>query len=129
MSMHKRMRNMVIRNLGTGRGGQGVPLIFKKTIPGGYDRATGGVTPSQTITRTGSGVRMNYKQYAYANTAIQVGDFQIYMSPIDSEGVDFERPNLNDTLTFQGETVRIINVYPFNDNSENCGWKLQVRHG
>lgn len=129
MSMHKRMRNMVIRNLGTGRGGQGVPLYFKHVVPGKYNPKTGKVDGATETVRVGSGVRVNYKQYAYTDTTIQLGDFQIYMSPIDDKGVDFDRPNMNDTLTFLGETVRIVSVEPFNDNGENCGWNLQVRHG
>ena len=129
MSMHKRMRNMVIRNLGTGRGGQGVPLYFKHTIPGKYNPKTMKTEGATEVVRVGSGVRVNYKQYNYTDTTIQTGDFQIYMSPIDDKGVDFDRPNMNDTLTFLGETVRIISVTPFNDNGENCGWNLQVRHG
>lgn len=125
---HKRMRNMVIRNLGIGRGGKGVPVTFVKRYPGEYDPTTGGVTEETVVTLNGSGVRVNYQDSAYKNESIIYGDFQIYLSPVQVDGTEMERPNVGDTLTFMQTSVRIVNVSPFNDNGENCGWKLQVRY-
>lgn len=129
MSMHLRMRNMVIRRLGVGRGGQGVAIILTKRTLGGYNPVTGGVDPETVTEYIGSGVRVNYTDQAYRNESIVYGDFQIYLSPVDLDGVDLPKPKVGDELTFLDNNVRIINISPFNDNGFNCGWKLQVRHG
>lgn len=125
---HQRMRNMVIRQLGVGRGGKGVPVTFVKRYPGEYDQDTGGVTDEAVVTLMGSGVRVNYKDSAYNNESVVYGDFQIYLSPVQLNGDEMDRPNVADTLTFLESNVRIVNVSPFNDNGFNCGWKLQVRY-
>ncbi len=126
---HQRMRNMVIRQLGVGRGGKGVPITFTRRITGKYNPKTGRVDPETVITQEGSGVRVNYTDKAYRNEAIVYGDFQIYLSPVALNGEEMNRRIVGDVLTFLDTNVRIINVSPFNDNGFNCGWKLQVRNG
>lgn len=125
--MHDRLRAMVIRQLSTKK--QGVPITFQQIIPGIYDPVTGGVSPAVTNTYNGSGVRVNYSEYAYKNTSIEAGDFQIYLSPVQVDGNEMPRPTAGDEFMFIDKIVRVINVQPFNDNAANCGWKLQVRYG
>lgn len=125
---HNRMRNMVIRQLGVGRGGKGVTITYIKRIPGEYDETIGGLRPEQIITYNGSGVRVNYSEMAYNRESIVYGDFQIYLSPVQIDGSEMPKPNVADKLTFMDTSVRIVNVSPFNDNGQNCGWKLQVRY-
>lgn len=125
--MHDRLRAMVIRQLSTKK--NGVPITFEKTIPGSYDPSTGGVTQPIVSSYEGSGVRVNYSEYSYKNESIQVGDFQIYLSPVQQDGTEMPRPAPGDEFVFIDKLVRVINVQPFNDNSANCGWKLQVRYG
>lgn len=129
MSMHPRLRNMVIRRLGTGRGGQGVEITFTRRVPGGYDPVTGGNKPPTNTDYIGSGVRVNYSEYAYKDESIVYGDFQIYLSPVLKDGTECPTPELSDVLNFLGRKVKVINVKPFNDNGYGCGWKLQVRYG
>lgn len=129
LGFHDRMRAMVIRQLGVQPKGKGSPVTFKQRSGGGYDPVTGGVNPEIVTEFNGSGVRVNYSEYAYKNVAIEYGDFQIYLSPVQIDGNEMPRPSIGDEFTFIDKTVRVINVSPFNDNGIDCGWKLQVRYG
>jgi hypothetical protein len=126
---HNRMRAMVIRQLAPQPKGKGVPVTFKKKSGGGYDKVTGGIHPIIETEYIGSGVRVNYTEFNYNNEAINYGDFQIYLSPVQTDGTDIPRPSIGDEFTFLDKTVRVINLSPFNDNGLDCGWKLQVRYG
>lgn len=126
---HDRMRAMVVRQLALQPSGKGATITFYQRTGGGYDPTTGGVFPEVVSEFNGSGVRVNYSEYAYKNVAIEYGDFQIYLSPVQTNGSDFPRPSLGDELTFIDKTVRVINISPLNDNGVDCGWKLQVRYG
>lgn len=129
MAFHDRMREMVIRRLGTGRGGVGVALTLQKHVPGEYDPSIGDYTSPSTTEYPGTGVRVNYSDRAYVNTGIIYGDFQIYVSPILSDySGDMPTPAVNDTFVFNGQVASVISVSPFNDNQNNCGWKVQVRY-
>lgn len=129
MGFHDRMRAMVIRQLSLQPKGKGVSVTLQHSVPGEFDPSTGGVTPTLVTEYAGSGVRVNYKEYAYKNTSIEVGDFQIYLSPVLVNGSEMPQPKLGDELIFINKTVRLINIEPFDDNGLNCGWKLQVRYG
>lgn len=129
MAFHDRMRAMVIRQLAAQPKGKGVPLTFHKSTGGEYDRVTGGVTPIVITDYEGSGIRVNYSEYALKNTTIENGDFQIYLSPVMINGDEMPKPSEGDEFTFLDSKTRVIKVMPFNDNSVNCGWKLQVRYG
>lgn len=129
MAFHDRMRAMVIRQLAPQPKGKGVPITFTKRTGGGYDPKTGETTPIVIEKFTGSGLRVNYSQYAYSTSTITYGDFQIYMSPVLDDGTDALAPAVNDQIEFLGRKVTIINVSPFDENSIGCGWKLQARYG
>jgi len=132
MSMHPRQRQMVIRRLGTGKGGQGVALKLIKTVDGEFDPATG--TLNQTTTEyQGSGVRVNYSEYTHRNFDIPYSDYQIYMSPVQIQTdplvpvADMPTPEIDDTIKFLSKEVKVVEVHPFNENGSGCGWKLRVR--
>lgn len=129
MGFHDRMRNMVIRQLALTPKGKGVPVVFHKESGGDYDPATGGVTPIVETDYAGSGVRVNYSDYALKNTTIEAGDFQVYLSPVRTDGGEMPTPTVGETFTFINDKVRVIKVSPFNNNATNCGWKVQVRYG
>jgi len=129
MGFHDRMRNMVIRQLGVGGRGKGVDVLLDKTTPGVYNPKAGKVEGATTVTLVGSGVRVNYKDTAYKSEVIVYGDFQLYLSPVLQDGTECPKPRPGDTIIIQSEIVKVIAVSPFNDNSANCGWKLQVRNG
>lgn len=129
MGFHERMRAMVIRQLAPQPKGKGVPITFTKKTGGGYNPKTGKTEPIVTTTYVSSGVRVNYKDSNYANTTIQYGDFQIYLSPVLDTGEDTPKPVVGDAFTFLDELVKVVSIEPFNDNGVGCGWKLQVRHG
>lgn len=129
LGFHDRMRAMVIKQLGLQPKGKGAPVTFHQRTGGGYNPATGGVFPEVVNVINGSGVRVNYSEYAYKNVAIEYGDFQIYLSPVQVDGTIMPKPAIGDTFTFIDKTARVINISPFNDNGVDCGWKLQVRYG
>ena len=129
LGFHDRMKAMVTRQLGLQPKGKGSPVTFSQRTGGGYDPITGGVYPEVVTEFYGSGVRVNYSEYAYKNVTVEYGDFQIYLSPVDVDGALMPRPSIGDVFTFIDKEVRVINVSPFNDNAVDCGWKLQVRYG
>lgn len=129
MGMHDRMRAMVIRQLAPQPKGKGVPVTFKRKSAGGYDPSTGITTPITTTVYTTSAVRVNYSDYAYKNTTIQYGDYQLYVSPVCSDSTETPTPVIGDEFTFLTKKVKVISVAPFNENGIGCGWKLQVRNG
>jgi len=126
---HERMRAMVIRQLAPQPKGKGVLLTLHQRMGGVYNPTTGGVTPEVVNDYDGSGLRVNYSEYAYKNTTIEYGDFQLYLSPVETTGGQMPTPSIGDKITFLDKTVVVINLSPFNDNSVGCGWKLQVRYG
>lgn len=129
MGFHDRMQAMVIRQLALQPKGKGVAVTFHQRTGGGYDPTTGGVFPEVVTDLNGSGIRVNYSEYAYKNVTVEYGDFQLYLSPIQTNGSAMPQPSIGDTFTFIDKTARVINVSPFNDNGVDCGWKLQVRYG
>lgn len=129
MGFHDRMRAMVIRNLAPQPKGKGVQVTLTRKTSGAYDPVTGGTKPPTITEYEGSAVRVNYSEYAYRNTTIVYGDFQLYMSPVLIDGTDTPTPKIGDVINFLGKSVKVINLSPFNDNNIGCGWKLQVRYG
>lgn len=129
MGMHDRMRAMVIRQLAPQPKGKGVPTTFTRKAGGGYDPSTGQGTPIVTKTYKTSALRVNYSTYAYKDTTILHGDFQLYVSPVLEDGTDTPTPVSGDMFTFLGAKVKVVKVEPFNDNGVGCGWKMQVRNG
>ncbi|ANA49257.1 hypothetical protein PMW_132 [Pseudomonas phage phiPMW] len=126
---HERMRNMVIRQLGMGKGGKGSPLTMTVKGSGVFNPATGKVERQPDTVVTGSAVRVNYKVYSYKDETIQQGDFQLYISPILITGDECPTPVPEQRMTFNNKPVTIVRVEPFNDNTMNCGWKVQARYG
>lgn len=128
MGFHDRMRGMVIRQLALQPKGKGVPITLTKKT-GGYNPKTGKTEPIVVTEFVSSGIRVNYKESNYNNSTIQYGDFQVYLSPVLSDGGETPRPNIGDAIKFLDTLVKVINISPFNDNGVGCGWKLQVRNG
>lgn len=128
---HNRMRAMVIRQLGPQPKGKGVPVTLFQRTGGFYNPVTGGVTPEVVNEFNGSGVRVNYSEFAVKNAnTIEYGDFQIYLSPVQIDSsLEMPAPAIADEMTFLDKKVRVVNIEPFNDNGYGCGWKVQVRYG
>lgn len=125
-SMHPRMRAMVIRNLGLAPRGQGSVVVLKQVEDGVFNPATGEL--EQVVTEyTGSGVRVNYSEYTHRNFDIPYSDYQIYLSPIQADGEEMPTPQIDDTLVFLGNEVKVVELHPFNENGFGCGWKIRVR--
>lgn len=127
MSMHPRMRAMVIRNLGIQPRGQGSELTLRQVTDGEFNPVTGAV--EQTITEyQGSGVRVNYSDYTHRNFNIPYSDYQIYLSPVQLNNAgEMPTPEIDDTIIFLGVEVKVVELHPFNENGFGCGWKVRVR--
>lgn len=129
MGMYDRIRAMTIRQLGLGRGGKGSAVILYKQGEGEFNPVTGRIEGAGTTEYAGSGLRINYTNFAYKSEAIEYGDFQLYLSPVLQDGVDCPAPVIEDTLLFLEETYKVINLEAWNAAGTSCGWKLQVRKG
>lgn len=132
MSMHPRQRQMVIKRLGVGKGGQGVELKLIKVTNGEFNPATGSI--DQTVAEyQGSGVRVNYSEYTHRNFDIPYSDYQIYLSPVQIQTdplvpvAEMPTPEIDDIIKFLNKEVKVVEVHPFNENGSGCGWKLRVR--
>lgn len=138
MSMHPRQRQMVIRRLGIGKGGQGVALKLIKTVDGEFDPTIGAIVQT-TKEYNGSGVRVNYSAYTMRNFDIPYTDYQIYLSPLQLQAdpdvpgdplppiKEMPEPEIDDVIEFMSKLVKVVEVHPFNENGFGCGWKLRVR--
>lgn len=130
-SMHPRMRAMVIRNLGLAPRGQGSVAVLKQVEDGVFNPATGEI--EQAVTEyTGSGVRVNYSDHTHRNFGIPYSEYQIYLSPVQVTAVgepelEMPTPQIDDTLVFLGNEVKVVELHPFNENGFGCGWKIRVR--
>lgn len=138
MSMHPRQRQMVIRRLGIGKGGQGVALKLIKTVDGEFDPTIGAIVQT-TKEYNGSGVRVNYSAYTMRNFDIPYTNYQIYLSPLQLQAdpdvpgdplppiEEMPEPEIDDVIEFMSKLVKVVEVHPFNENGFGCGWKLRVR--
>lgn len=128
MGLQDRMRAMVIRNLSPSPKGSGVALTLTKETEGSYDPGTSTDIPGKKEDFKGSGIRISYKTFDYKNTAIEYGDFKIYLSPLLLDGTECPRPVNGDKITIGTETATVINLERWNSNELECGYKLQMRN-
>lgn len=129
-SVHDRHRAMCIRNLSLMPKGKGAAAVLTKVVPGTFDPSTGEVIGTTETTYDCSGIRVNYKNLEYKNTAVEYGDFQLYLCPVLQDGItDTPTPVIDDTILFVGEVYKVVSVVPWNAAGIVCGWKLQMRKG
>lgn len=126
MGIQDRLRAMVIKNLSPK--GAGVAMTLTKTTGSVFNPGTSSVTPGTTTNYLGSGLRVNYKAYEYKNTAIEYGDFQVYLSPVLLDGTDCPRPATGDKVIIGAESATVVNLERWNSNELECGYKLQMRN-
>lgn len=129
MGMHDRLRNMTIRQLGLGPKGKGAPATLNKVTEGVFDPETSTVVGGGIVSHDGSGLRVNYKSFDYRDVTIQHDDFRLYLCPVLVDGSDCPAPSIEDTINFDGDLYKVINIEPWNAAGVVCGWKLQMRKG
>lgn len=129
MGMHDRLRNMTIRQLGLGPRGKGAPVTLNKITDGVFDPETSSIIGGGITSYDSSGLRVKYTSYDYRDTNIVHGDFQLYLSPVLVDGTDCPEPLIGDTVEFQNDLYKVINLEPWNAAGVVCGWKLQMRKG
>lgn len=128
MGVQNRLRNMVIRNLSVGGRGSGAPITITRVIEGEFDASTGGYTDEREEVYQGSGIRVSYKTYDYKNTAIQYGDFRIYLSPVLMDGTETPKPENGDKLKLGDNEATVVSYEAWDSNDLSCGYKLQMRN-
>ena len=128
MSIQDRLRAMVIRNLSPSPKGSGVAMTLTKEVVGGYDPGTSTVIPGSREEFLGSGIRISYKTFDYTNTAIEYGDFKVYLSPRLLDGTECPRPTNGDKITVGDESATVVSLERWNSNELECGYKLQMRN-
>lgn len=126
MGIQDRLRAMVIKNLSLKGAGTKVTLV--KQTKGVFDPGTSTLIPGKEERYSGSGLRLNYKTFDYKNTAIEYGDFKIYLSPQLIDGTECPRPTTGDKLIIGEETATVVNLERWNSNELECGYKLQMRN-
>lgn len=130
MGMHDRLRNMTIRQLGLGPKGKGAPATLHKITEGVFDPETSSIIGGGIVDYNGSAVRINYTSFDYRDTNIVHGDFRLYMCPVLTDGTtDMPAPAIEDTITFDNDLYKVINLETWKAADVNCGWKLQMRKG
>lgn len=129
MSIHIRLRAMTIRRLGVGRGGQGSPATLHKISKGEYNPDTGEMEGAGSFNYQGSGLRVNYTTFEYRDVSILKGDYKLYLCPVLINGEDCPPPKLGDTVTFDNDVYKVINMEAWNASGLECGWKCQMRKG
>lgn len=127
--MHDRLRNMTIRQLGLGSGGKGAPATLNKVVEGVFNPETSSIEGGGYSTFYGSGLRVNYKSYDYRDTTIEHGDFRLYFSPVLVDGTDSPTPAIDDTVEFDNNLYKVVNLETWKAADVVCGWKLQLRKG
>lgn len=128
MGIQNRLRAMVIKNLAPAPKGSGVALSLTQETEGVYDPETSTFLPGKIETYVGSGLRVNYKTFDFKNTAIEYGDFKIYLSPILADGSETPKPSTGDVVVIGESKATVVNLEAWDSNELACGWKLQMRN-
>lgn len=124
---HSRMRDLTTRRLGIGGGGLGSPLVLHKVSEGVYNPKTSKIEGAKNDDYNGSGLRVNYTSFEYRDVAIQRNDYKLYVCPVLVNGNDCPAPVIGDTITFDNDLYKVINLEAWNASGLDCGWKCQMR--
>jgi len=113
MTMSDNMRK-VIQKLGE-------PCTVTSTTEGAFDPTTGTVGAGTTTVLTGYAAPDQYNSYEIDGTVIQQGDTKLTLSKLDT------RPTVGDTVTMDGKTYRIMDVYPVRMSGADVVYVVQGR--
>lgn len=94
MALYAQVRTAVHKLLKTA----GQELTLTRVIEGAYDTATSSAATT-TSTQTGIGAIFDRGDKDIDGTLIRVGDKQLILSPLNSDGVAITAPQLGDTVT------------------------------
>lgn len=115
--MATRLHKDVERLLAT----HGYSVSFSRVQSGGsYDTATGDVTGGSTLTWSGRGVFVNYRDEEVNGTSITTDDRKLLLQAVDLDTV----PEPGDVVD---STVQVINVQKLQSGSTVIGYMLQTR--
>lgn len=99
----------------------GYSVSFSRAQSGGsYDPATGTVTGGSTLTWTGRGVFVNYRNEEVDGTSITTDDRKLLLQAVDLT----REPEPGDTID---GTVQVLNVQKMQSGSTVIGYILQTR--
>jgi len=92
--------------------GKGQQVSISHVIPGTYDPTTGGLTGGSTSVQTGTGAVFEYGNKNIDGTLIKVGDKQLLLSALKTDGTELVPPVVNDTVTIGGTVYTITQIKP-----------------
>jgi len=115
--MATRLHKDVQRLIGT----HGYAVSFTRAQSGGsYDTTTGTVTGGSTLTWSGRGVFVNYRDEEVDGASITTDDRKLLLQAVDLDN----EPAPGDVID---DTVQVINVQKLQSGSTVIGYMLQTR--
>ena len=99
----------------------GEPVTFTRTTADTFDPDTGAYTPGATTTFTGFATAEQYNSSEIDGTTVMRGDLKITVSKTD------QRPVVGDTVLFDSQICRVMDVYPVRMSGADVVYVLQGR--
>lgn len=105
-----------------------MPTTLHKVNKGVYNPRTSKIEGAGQEDYEGSGIRVNYTTFEYRDTTILRNDYKLYLCPVLIDGTtDCPTPTIGDTVTFDNDLYKVINLEAWNASGLPCGWKCQMR--
>jgi len=108
MTFYARMQTTANRLLA----GKGQSITLSHVASGVYNPATGVITGEVTTVQTGTGAVFEYGNKNIDGTLIKVGDKQLLLSALKTDGTELVPPAVNDTVTIGGTVYTITQIKP-----------------
>jgi hypothetical protein len=105
----------------------GFTVTLIKPTYGAYDPATGAVGTGTTTSYTVKSYFADYMLSELGNDSIVMGDRKVVFPYLDTSGVALPEPDVEDSISGNGDTVKIVSVQKlYSGNSLVC-YICQVR--
>ena len=118
MTLDAKMRSTASRLLA--KFGKAVPItVVVKT----YSPSSGAFTVTSTTTTTVNGAVSEFSAGITGNADVISGDLKVTIAAMDLT----QEPLAGDTVVIDGQTYKVINVFPTYSGELVALWKLQVR--
>lgn len=99
----------------------GEVVTITRVVEGSFDPTTGTSTPSTETTASAYGVAEPYNSSEIDGTNVLRTDAKITLSKIST------RPEVGDTITMDGVTYRVMDVYPVRMSGSDIVYQVQGR--
>lgn len=127
--VYDRAAETVQRTLQPRPAGKGAPLTLNRpgTGEGAYDPETGTVTGPAASTFNGLAFRGSFAVRDIDGSLIRADDVKFLIAPLQVDGQPMPQPQTTDTISFDGSTYRVQNVWPMNYAGKLVAFKVQGR--